>query len=200
MAFGYHKAKREQEEVQKLRKRLAREREALDQDRGIYDERLKQQATDLAQQYRQDREAGRQRGSEYGERFLNRDMQGLTPTQKIALQEGGKRRINRETQGMNRQLLGNLGARGIKGGAAYAQKADLARAGQEAQQQYMKDIDLLDQDVALKKLGALFGIEQGEAAQSQLDRQLATDTLRMEDERKKQRTYEDYYNDLFSRI
>ena len=117
------------------------------------------------------------------------------------MEESAKYKLNREMQGHQRRLLAQQGSRGVKGGAAYAQQADLARAGQEAQGQYMRDIDQMDADVALKKLGALFGIEQGEAAQSTLERQLALDMARMDDERKKQKGYTSkFQKDYFTRV
>lgn len=184
--FGRHKAKRE--------------RERLENAQPGYDDKVKQYASEQAQQFRQEREQGRERGRAYGEEVLGRDIQGLTPTQRRSMEESAQKKLNRESQGLQRRLLAQQGSRGVKGGAAYAQQADLARATGEAQQQYMRDIDQMDADIAMKKLGALFGIEQGEAAQSQLDRQLALDMARMEEERKRQRPYEQKYNDYFSRV
>lgn len=198
--FGRHAAKRERKRAEKIREETQRERERIENAQPGYDEKVKQYAADQAQQFRQEREQGRERGRAYGEEFLGRDIQGLTPSQRRSMEESAQKKLNRETQGLQRRLLAQQGARGVKGGAAYAQQADLARASGEAQQQYMRDIDMLDADVALKKLGALFGIEQGETAQSQLDRQLALDMARMDEERKRQRPYEQKYNDYFSRV
>jgi len=198
--FGYPRAKREKKKAENARQELQRERDRLENAKPGYDEKVKQYASNQAQQFRQEREQGRERGRAYGEEFLGRDIQGLTPTQRRSMEESAQKKLNRESQGLQRRLLAQQGSRGVRGGAAYAQQADLARATGEAQQQYMRDIDQMDADIALKKLGALFGIEQGEAAQSQLDRQLALDMARMDEERKRQRPYETKFNDYFSRV
>jgi len=198
--FGYHKAKREKKKAKKAQEQARQEIERMSQQQPAYDEKVKESAAEQAQQFREEREQGRQRGREYGEELIGRDIQGLTPTQRRSMEESAQKKLNRESQGLQRRLLAQQGSRGVKGGAAYAQQADLARATGEAQQQYMRDIDQMDADIALKKLGALFGIEQGEAAQSLLDRQLALDMARMDDERKRQRPYESKFNDYFSRV
>lgn len=198
--FGRHAAKREKKKAQEERARLEEERKRLENAQPGYDQKVVEAASTQADQFRQDREAARQRGREYGEQVLNRDVQGLTPRQRQSMEEGAQKKLNREMQGYQRKLLAQQGSRGVKGGAAYAQQADLARAGQEAQSQYMRDIDQLDADASLKKLGALFGIEQGEAAQTQLDKQLALDMARMDEERKRQRQYEGKSQDYFARV
>lgn len=166
-----------------------------------YGNSIQEEAADQAERFRKEREEARKRGRQYGQEVMSRDVAGLTPAQRRSMQESAQRKLGREMQGHQRKLLSQQGSRGIKGGAAYAQQADLARAGQEAQGQYMRDIDQMDADIALKKLGAMFGIEQGEAAQAQLDRQLALDMARMEEERKKQQGYTGKFkNDYFTRV
>ena len=96
---------------------------------------------------------------------------------------------------MDRKLLGEQGRRGIvgKGGVGYAQRRDLHRMGAEAEGAVHRDLDKLDSDLALKKLAAMFNIEQGEASQQSLDKQLALDELKYEDEKKRQRRLEDQF-------
>ncbi|HET9433069.1 MAG TPA: hypothetical protein VFO37_04895 [Chitinophagaceae bacterium] len=157
------------------------------------EEEIKERARKEAEEIGKKRTESRQEGRRYAEEVLSRDIQGYTPAQRRSMEEGGKRRIGREFQGYQRQLLAQQGRRGLRGGAAYAQQADLARGAQEAQQQMMQDIEQSSADAALKKLAAMFSIEQGEAAQSSLDRQLALEEIRLEQERKRQRMYEDKY-------
>ena len=187
----------------KQKKALKQERKSLESERrraGEYPEAMQNNANRLADSYRQQREEGRQRGQQYAQEVLNRPMQGLAPEQRLRMQEGFQGRLNQDLQGYERRLLGEQGRRGIRGGAAYAQRADLARAGVNAQREYQRDVGELDSDIALKKLAASFGIEQGEAAQTQLDRQLAMDELRLDAERKRQRGLEDQYSRLFRRV
>jgi hypothetical protein len=202
--FGYHKAKRERKRAKREMEDLKKQQEAwqvqkpeVEKERENY---VQQAATDQAQKYREERKTAREEGRKYAEEVLNRDVQGLTPSQRLAMEEGGSRKINRQMQGYERKLLAQQGRGGVRGGAAYAQQADLARAGSEAQAQHLSDIGQMDADIALKKLAAMFNIEQGEASQAQLDRQLALDELRLEEERKRQRYYEDKFNQNYSRI
>ena len=110
--------------------------------------------------------------------------------------------IQRSMQQANRKLLGEQGLHGITGksGVGYAQQRDLQRMGAEAQAGVHRDLDKLNADLALKKLAASFNIEQGEAAQSQLDKQIALDELNLAEERKRQRFFEEQANKQFSRI
>jgi hypothetical protein len=110
--------------------------------------------------------------------------------------------IQRQHQAANRRLLGEQGMHGIvgKGGVGYAQQKDLQRLANEARSQSQRDINKIDSDLSLKKLAAMFNIEQGEAAQAGLDRQLAIDELKLDEEQKRQRRYEDQMNRIFRRI
>lgn len=153
-------------------------------------------------QAKRDREEGRKSGRAYAEDVLNRQVTGLDPKKRSAMQYEANKGIQRTLQGANRKLLGDQGQRGIvgKGGVGYAQQRDLQRAGVDAQSGVTRDLDKLDSDLSLKKLAAMFNIEQGEASQNQLDRQMALDELHLSNERKRQRGIEDKLNKLFSRI
>lgn len=159
-------------------------------------EEANKQAASMKEKRKEDRSEGRQ----YAEEVLSRDVQGLTPEQRKNMESSGQRRLNRDIQGYQRQLTAQQGKSGIRGGAAYAQNADLARIGQEAQGQFQRDLSNLDSDLALKKLAAMFNIEQGEAAQGQTERQMAIDTLQLENERKRQRYLEDKFNRAFTKV
>lgn len=148
------------------------------------------------------RQLARQEGKTYGEEVLNRNLQGLTPQQRSAMQYEANRNIEGDLYRANQKLSGEQGRRGIghKSGVAFAQQQALQRQAQEARGQSTRDVERLNADLALKKLAALFNIEQGEASQSQLDRQAAQDELELADERKRQRGWENKFNRLFSRV
>jgi hypothetical protein len=89
-------------------------------------------------------------------------------------------------QSANRKLLGDQGQHGIvgKGGVGYAQQRDLQRLGTEAQAGAQRDISKQNADLRLKNIAAIYAGEQGEAAQSQLDNQMALDQLQFAEEKK----------------
>lgn len=153
-------------------------------------------------QSKADRESGRVAGEERGKKFLSQDFQGLPLERKKEMQYEGHRQAHRATQSANRQLLGDQNQMGIvgRGGVGYAQQADLMRKGQEAKNQVTRDVNKIDEDRRLKNMAAQFTIEEGEAANAGLDRQQAIDEIRLADERKKQKYYEDQANKLFSRV
>jgi hypothetical protein len=159
-------------------------------------------ATQNAMKAKENRNLAREEGVKYGEEFFNRPVAGLKPNQRNAMQFEAQKQIQRQMQGANRKLLGEQGRRGIMGnsGVAYAQQKDLQRVGNEAKNQSLRDIEKLDADLAMKKLAAMFNVGQGEAAQSQLDMQLAQDELRMEEDRKRQKRLEDMMYNQFSRV
>ena len=151
---------------------------------------------------RHQREKGYERGRQRAEELFNRPKIGLSPEERSAIQFEANRGIKRSEQAANRRLLGEQGMHGISGksGVAYAQQRDIARQANEARGQAQRDLSKLDEDRKLKNLAAMFSIEQGEAAQSQLDRQIAQDQLRLDDERKRQRYWENKFNRNLSRV
>jgi hypothetical protein len=204
--FGHHKRKRE-------RKKLKRQKAELEQDKKSWEDQSperqkeqsdfqKSQAQEKTDQAKEDRKKGREEGRQYAEELFNRDIEGLNPKKKAALQYEANKQVQRQHQSANRKLLGDQSMHGIvgKGGVGYAQQRDLQKVANEAQGQATRDIDKLDADLAMKKLAAMFNIEQGEAAQTQLDKQLALDELKLDDEKKRQKYFEDQFNRLFSRI
>jgi hypothetical protein len=147
-----------------------------------------------------ERREGFGKGVEQAEEFMGRNFQGLNPTQRRLAEERGRQGINREVQGMQRQLVANQGRRGIRGGAAYAQQADLARMGTQSQQELQRDIEQQNQDMALKRMAATYAMGQGEVAQRQTDRQLALEQAELAQEKKRQRKLQGQYSKLFSRV
>jgi hypothetical protein len=204
--FGHHRRARERE-------KLGKERSAFEQQKKDYEagsparekeaaDFRKSQIAERSKEAQQERNQAYQQGRARSEELFNRNVQGLTPEKRNALQYEANRDISRNQQAAQRRLLGEQSRRGIrgKGGVGFAQELELERLGNEARGGVQRDLDKLNSDLALKKLAAMFNVEQGEAAQSQLDRQLAADELDLMEERKKQRNYEDQFNRLFSRI
>lgn len=151
---------------------------------------------------KQERSASREEGWKHGEDIMSRKTVGLDPEVRRSLQFEANKGIQRNMQSANRRLLGDQGQRGItnKSGVAYAQQRDLQKLGNEAQGQAERDLTKLDKDLELKNKAAIFNVSQGEAAQTNLDRQKAADDLHLYDERKRARAIEDKLNNLMSRI
>ena len=133
------------------------------------------------------------------ERLIS-ETKGFTPEQKALKESDAQQRLNNDMQGYQRNITSRQGASGIKGGAAYAQNADLAKLGMQAQGQFQSDLAQLDQDLALKKAAAKYSIGQGNATQNQLNQQIAEDTEQTEKERKRQQALEDQVNKILARL
>jgi len=179
---------------------LTGQREAQREASGSADQERQVTANSQVEGMRNTRKEGYASGRQRAADLFSRDVQGFTPRQRQGYEESAANKMNKQMQGYQRQLIAKQGGRGIKGGAAYAQQADLAKAGMENQQQYLRDINQTDSDIALKKLAAQYGIEQGEGAQYQLDQQLAYDRARMDEQKKYQGRYgTKFTNDYFTR-
>mgnify|MGYP003500482853 FL=1 len=115
-----------------------------------------------------DRSAARQ----YAEELLNRDVQGLSPQRRKQMEDQANFSMSRDLQNAERKLISSQGRRGMRGGIAYAQRADLARMGQEGRAGIQSDLNRLDSDTANKRLAAMIAMEQGERGlmSSQYDR------------------------------
>lgn len=202
--FGHHKRKRE-------KKRHKRAEEALQSE---IDRLKKEQQTDPVSEQRSHQEninqvasdqkerdkVARDEGKAYADELLNRQYEGLGQVQRRNLQESANAQIGRDIHGYEKKLLAQQGRRGVKGGAAYAQQADLARMGTDAQQQTQRDLSSLDADLAMRKLAAAYNIEQGEVGQEALRQQMAKDVLESYDQRKYQKWLAEQANKLFQRI
>lgn len=163
---------------------------------------MQQMANERARQMAENRKNDLLEGRKYAEESLNRDFQGLAPEKRAALQFEGNKNVERQHMAANRQLLGEQAQRGIlpKSGVRFAQQKELQRLANEGYGQVHRDLEKLNADLAMKKLAAAINLEQGSAAQSQLDRQMAIDELRLEEEMARQRRQEDKVNRLFSRL
>lgn len=165
-------------------------------------EKQNRQVAEKTQQSKADRKQGYAEGRERSEELFSRDVQGLDPVKKQAMQYEANKGIQRSQQQANRKLLGDQASHGIMGksGVGYSQQRDLQRMAMDANSGVQRDLDKLDSDQRNKNRAAMFGIEQGEASQNQLDKQMAIDELQLGDERKRQRFMEDQFYKQFSRI
>lgn len=205
--FGHHKRKREKRRAKREKEAFnqekmdwekgspAREKEAADFQKSQVEEKSSQAAEDRKKSYAE----GRKRIQDL---YNDESIQGMDPEKRQALQYEANKGIQRSMQSANRKLLGEQGQHGIvgKGGVGYAQQRDLQKVGAEAQAGAQRDIAKQNADLRLKNIAAIYAGEQGEAAQSQLDKQLALDELQLADEKKRQRNMEDQINRLFSRV
>jgi len=203
--FGHHRRKRERKKIKQGQESLEKERTQFEQEKPEARKAIQQyeeeSVNDRMRQSAEERRKSREEGRKYAEDVLNRDIQGLDPIKKNALQYEANRMIDRGHQAAERKLLGEQSQRGIvgRGGVGYAQQRDLQRMANDQRGTAQRDLQKLDSDLALKKLAAMFNVEQGEALQSQLDRQLALDELHLSDERRRQRAQEERFNQLFNR-
>ena len=209
--FGHSRRKRQRKHLKKEKAAFELEKQKFADENSASEKQResdKKAETDKsvaesAQKSKENRTISKKEGQDEALALLNReDIPGLDPGKKQALQYEAHKGINRGMQSANRELLGDQSSRGImgKGGVGYAQQKDLAKVGMEAQGQANRDLTKLDSDLALKKKAAIYAAGHGEAAQSQLDEQKALDDINLTDEKKRQKYYDDFYTNLFSRI
>lgn len=205
--FGYHKAKREKKRLARQVGELDKKEEGFSQKQQEYDKNQQQtqmtQANERAQQMGEDRKKHYAEGRERIQSLFNDEsIHGLDPEKRKAMQYEANKQIQRQHQSANRRLLGDQGMHGVvgKGGVGYAQQRDLQRLADESYGQSRRDIDKMDSDQRMRNLAAIFAGEQGEASQGQLDKQLALDELKLDEERKRQRNFENQFSRLFSRV
>jgi len=204
--FGHIKAKRQKKKNKQAAEDLKRQQDQFSEATKAREAQesadMEKRADEKAQKSKEERGVARKEGEEYMNEFFSKPQEGLTPDQKRSMQFEAKKQIQRGEQAAQRKMLGNQGMRGITGksGVAYAQQRDLNRQAQEAHGAANRDISKYDYDVALKKQAAKYSGIQGEAAQSQLDKQMALDELKLENERKRQRQLEDQYYQQFTRV
>lgn len=201
--FGQLRARREKKrykrDIAELRQELENAKKAqpnASQEMASHQE----QVNKLANEQKDKDKLTREEGKKYADEVLAREYQGLNPKQRQSLQESANYQIDKDIQNYQRKLSGQQGSRGVQGGAAYAQRQDLARLGGEAQQQMQRDLTSLDSELAMKKAAAAYNIEQGEVANDQLRNQMALDTLNSYDQRKYQKWLSEQANKLFQRV
>lgn len=194
--FGYHKLSKQKSKFKKEKNKFQQENDSKEYD--IDQNKVKEKAAES----KSERNTARKEGYGVYDELANSDIQGLDPEKRKAMQYEANAGINRSYQNAQRKLLGDQASKGIvgKGGVAYAQQKDLHRASQEAEGGVHRDLTKLNADLKLKNLAAKFNVGQGEAAQSQMDKQLAVDELEAYNEKKKQRMFENKHNQQFTKI
>jgi len=208
--FGYHKAKRQKKRLLKATKELTHNQSRLEKENSAREKQLeienqaaqKGHVNERAQEAKAHRLEARKEGRTYAEDVINREVPGLDPNKRSALQYEANRGINRSMQSANRKLLGDQSQKGImgKGGVGYSQQRDLQKMAMDARGGVHRDLDKLNADIETKNRGAMFGIESGEANQAALDRQSALHELQMEEEKKRQRNLEKMLYKQFTRV
>jgi hypothetical protein len=196
--FGSSKRKRQLKKIKQERGALTQQRAAWEAEQGS-PEKIKAQSEQEIAASGAARRKAEEEGRAGAETFFQKDVQGLSPEQKSAMQYEASRQVRRGVQGASRALMGEQGRHGIlgKSGVAYAQQRDLQKMGQEALGQRQRDIQQMNADLAMKKLAAIYAGGKGEAAQSVLERQAAQDRAEYEAERRRQRPYAERINELF---
>ena len=197
--FGYGHAKTLKKQNKKMQGEMNQMRSDFASSQ-INPEKSKAQVNQEAEESKALRRKAEEEGQARDEAFFGKNIQGLTPEQKSAMQYEANSQIKRNVQGLNRRLLGEQGMHGRRGGVAYAQQRDLAKMGQEAAGQSERGIQQLNADLALKKLAAIYAGGKGEAAQSLMERQRAEDKEELEREKRRQQPYLNQYSALFSRL
>ncbi len=159
-------------------------------------------ASKTAHKARIKREHATERGEEKTRKSFAQDQEGLTPSQRSAMQYEAEKQIGRSHQAQRRQLLGEQAERGIvgKGGVAYAQQRDLARGASQQKGQVQRDLDKLNADLALKKQAAIHAGGLGEAALAAQEREQAVNELRHRKEAKSQKAQLERFSRSFSRV
>ena len=208
--FGYHQQKREKRRFKREKDYLNQEKEAWEKNsperERMESEAQKKHVEERVAHAKAERKSGAEEGRADTEAFLNKHVEGLDHEARKALQYEAEKGIQRSHQAATRKLLGEQGQRGIMGksGVAYAQHRDLQKLANEARGASARDLTKIDRDLALKKQAAIFAGGQGEAAQRNIDRDLAMQELDYANEKKRQRNFEDQiykqYNRQFSRI
>ena len=199
--FGYHKARKAEKKAKKAQSAYEKQQNDY-QDTPEYLEAQDKLVSEKTAKSKAERNEAKKEGAAYAQEVLGRQQEGLNPQTKQSMQYAANKEIQRGMQSANRKLLGEQASHGIvgKGGVGYAQQRDLDKLGREAKAGVTRDINKLDSDLALKKLAAAYNIEQGEASQAQLDKQLAIDELQLADEKKRQKAYDEKVNNLFNRL
>jgi hypothetical protein len=194
--FGHHKAKREN-------KRLKRQNEKLQSDANKPPEKTyDQQLAEKTEQNKQNTAADKAQAQQSWQEFEKNKPAGFAPEEKKAMQYAANQQIKRSHNAANRKLLGSHAQHGIvgKGGVGYAQQRDLSQMAQEAEGAATRDINQLDEDLAMKKMAAMFAFQQGEISQAQLNRQMAQDELNYKIQRDEDKKFKEDVYRQFSRI
>jgi hypothetical protein len=140
---------------------------------GKYEERVQTEAN----KYMQQAEEARKKGREEAQNLLNNPPEGLTESQRQNMRNQRQVQIDRDLANYSRMLSGQQGVRGVRGGVTAAAQRDLQNAAQDRMAEYERDLSDLDTSLAMKKLAAIYGAGESEAAQNALLNQSAYDKI-----------------------
>lgn len=196
MAFGFIKLARKKRQ-EKRDKQAAKDAdwEKINQI-GLPSEEESNQVTNRVNQMA-DAEDQRMQGKREGYKQeaksdLSTEMQGLTPAQKLAMQETASNQINNQIQNYSRMASSKMGAAGVRGGAANAMQSELMDKGVEATNQFNRDLTELDANKAMEKLAAYLSMIEGRQADDVLKRQQYYDQLTGEKQKKREEAIAGY--------
>lgn len=140
---------------------------------GKYEERVQSEANKYMQQAEEARKKGRQEAQD----LLNNPPEGLNQSQRQNMRNQRQVQIDRDLANYSRMLAGQQGVRGVRGGVTAAAQRDLQNAAQDRMAEYERDLSDLDTSLAMKKLAAIYGAGESEAAQNALLNQSAYDKI-----------------------
>jgi hypothetical protein len=199
--FGNIRADREFNRAQKELARLRSEKKKAETQEdpwanmNNYEGQVQKEAARIRQEQEQ---AGQRAKTETDEMFANMPK-GLEDKERENLRNQQKTQIDRDLQNYNRMLGGQHSVRGVRGGVAAAQQADLARMGRESMTDFERGLADLDTQLSMKKLVAKFANVEGSKGEQALINQQAYDKilgyLQNENQRKlAQRADKFFYN------
>lgn len=128
---------------------------------------------------------------------INTEVKGLTPEQKLAMQESANKQIGGQIQNYSKMLAAQQGSRGVRGGKA---QADINRQGLNAQTQVQRDLNIQDADLAMQKLAAYLSSLEGKEAQQLLKDQKYWDYVTGAADKKKASATNKYYNKYYGTV
>lgn len=186
MVFGRIAANRERNRAYRDRRELSKLKSKQETFDPLKEAKKSQgYSNQLVDESKKRQGASREEGRNYAKEFLSQDVEGFNPKQKLALQESANSQIGSDLAGARRQLAAQQGRRGVNGGAAFAQQQEINKAGLDAQNQFQRDLTTLDSENAMKKLAAMFNIEQGFVGQDLYNEQAARDLLEAQEEKQR---------------
>lgn len=157
-----------------------------------------EQVEPLIEADKEKRAADREKYKVEAKEDVTTELPGLTDNQRRQLQQSANAQINKQVQKYKRSMASQMGRRGVRGGAAFAPQAEIARSGLEAQNQYQRDLTEYDVDLAMRRLaGYLAGIE-GRSAQDLIRRGQFFDYLTGRQQQGQQAAYNKYFENMFS--
>jgi hypothetical protein len=186
MVFGRIRAERKRQRAYRDKRELQKLKKNPEPFNALKDAQKSQtQIDELASSSQKRQDLSRESGRKYAKDFMSQEVEGLNPKQRLALQESANAQIGGDLAGARRQLAAQQGRRGVSGGAAFAQQQEINKAAQDKQSEFQRDLTNLDAEQSMKKLAALFNIEQGFVGQDLYNEQAARDLLESREEKQR---------------